>query len=66
MNDPQPTLAAYMTKKAYSNKELQPHVGSSGATSEVLSGKRKLNKGSILRIHKAWGIPLLELLEENA
>jgi HTH-type transcriptional regulator/antitoxin HigA len=47
-----------------SRKDLEPLIGGDGRVSEVLSGKRRLSRAMVLRLHAALAIPLEILLRE--
>jgi HTH-type transcriptional regulator/antitoxin HigA len=53
---PHVMIQGFMQDRGLRNKDLEPILGSSGVTSEVISGKRKPNKQQIKKLASFFGV----------
>lgn len=53
---PHVMIQGFMQDRGLRNKDLEPVLGSSGVTSEVISGKRKLSKTQVNKLAEFFGV----------
>jgi HTH-type transcriptional regulator/antitoxin HigA len=61
--DPITAILFRMEQAGLTRADLEPIIGGRNRVSEILSGKRKLSKRMIVKLHSSLGIPLESLLE---
>ena len=54
---PHVMIQGFMQERGLRNKDLQPALGSSGVTSEIISGKRKPSKAQIRSLAAFFKVP---------
>ncbi len=59
---PQAAIRFEMERRNLRNKDLEPYIGAPSRVSEVLSGKKRLTKVMIMRLHRGLNIPLESLM----
>ena len=50
-------IQGFMQERGLRNKDLEPVLGSSGVTSEVITGKRKPSKSQIKKLAEFFAVP---------
>jgi HTH-type transcriptional regulator/antitoxin HigA len=55
--DPVDAIKFRMEQQGLTQKDLEPHIGSSGRVSEVLNHKQRLSLQMVKRLHKRLHIP---------
>jgi HTH-type transcriptional regulator / antitoxin HigA len=54
---PHVMIQGFMQDRGLRNKDLEPVLGSSGVTSEVINGKRKPSKQQVKKLASFFGVP---------
>ena len=62
--DPIEAILFNMERLGWTRRELEPHIGSSGRVSEILSRERRLTLSMIRHLSEALSIPIAALAHE--